>query len=161
MVWENAPSHICRGGDLRGLAFCCPPVKGCPIHNALKMLKMDIQEFIEIKNDFGKKTKLGKGKNTCFGSLVWCCKISKPCPFRDEALLSSGISREEYMELKKKLSEEILKKSKFFKESVESLEKKGFKREDIEKTLLETGDLKKTIIKLKSNTLKSSTDVNL
>ena len=31
MVWENSPSHICRGGDVRGLAFCCPPVKPCPI----------------------------------------------------------------------------------------------------------------------------------
>ena len=27
MTWEDAPSHICRGGDVRGLAFCCPPVK--------------------------------------------------------------------------------------------------------------------------------------
>ena len=27
MAWENSPSHICRGGDVRGLAFCCPPVK--------------------------------------------------------------------------------------------------------------------------------------
>ncbi|MBP8707064.1 MAG: methanogenesis marker 9 domain-containing protein, partial [Methanobrevibacter sp.] len=26
MTWEDAPSHICRGGDKRGLAFCCPPV---------------------------------------------------------------------------------------------------------------------------------------
>ena len=26
MTWEDAPSHICRGGDIRGLAFCCPPM---------------------------------------------------------------------------------------------------------------------------------------
>ena len=35
MVWENSPSHICRGGDVRGLAFCCPPVKPCPIMGKL------------------------------------------------------------------------------------------------------------------------------
>ena len=35
MTWEDAPSHICRRGDVRGLAFCCPPVKPCPILNVL------------------------------------------------------------------------------------------------------------------------------
>jgi len=29
--WYNCPKHICSGGDLRGLAFCCPPVKHCPV----------------------------------------------------------------------------------------------------------------------------------
>ena len=148
-MWKNAPSHICRGGDLRGLTFCCPPVKNCPIHYALKVLKMSPEEFIKIKEEFGKKTKLGKGAKTCFGSLVWCCKISKPCPFRDSALLSIGMSKEEYMKLKEKLAQEILRRSRFFKETVEILEKKGYKREDVEKALLETGDLRKTIAKLK------------
>ena len=148
-MWENAPSHVCRGGDLRGLAFCCPPVKGCPIYNALNVLKMTPQEFIKIKEDFGKKTRLGEGKNTCFGSLVWCCKITKPCPFRDSDLLRIGMGEDEYMELKKELAEEILKNSKFFEEAVEFFEKKGFKKEDIEKALLETVDLKKAFDMLK------------
>jgi hypothetical protein len=34
--WYNAPSHICRGGDLRGLTWCCPPIKDCSIHLALR-----------------------------------------------------------------------------------------------------------------------------
>lgn len=148
-MWRDVPSHICRRGDLRGLAFCCPPVKNCPVHHALKVLKMTPEEFIKIKEEFGRKTRLGTGKGTCFNSLVWCCKISKPCPLRDSVLMSIGMSKEEYMELKKKLAQEILKRSKFLRESVELLEKRGFKREEIERILLETGDLRKTVVRLK------------
>ena len=86
MTWEDAPSHICRGGDKRGLAFCCPPVKPCPILNALDEVNLTPQEYIDIKTEFAKETKLGEGTGTCFGSLVWCCKPSKPCPLRDITL---------------------------------------------------------------------------
>ena len=61
-MWRDAPSHICRGGDLRGLAFCCPPVKNCPIHYVLEVLKMTVEEYIRIKEEFGRKTRLGKGE---------------------------------------------------------------------------------------------------
>ena len=30
--WYNAPKHVCSEGDFRGLAFCCLPVKPCPVH---------------------------------------------------------------------------------------------------------------------------------
>ncbi len=86
MVWDDAPSHVCRGGDKRALAFCCPPVKPCPIIYALEDAKLTPQDYIEIKEKFGEKTKLGRGEGTCFGSLVWCCKPSKPCPLRDEGV---------------------------------------------------------------------------
>lgn len=109
MAWENAPSHICRGGDVRGLAFCCPPVKPCPIMNALREVGLTPQEFLEIKQKFAKETRLGEGPATCFGSLVWCCKTSKPCPLRDMTLNQIGMTEDEYMNLKKQLSEEILK----------------------------------------------------
>ena len=86
MTWEDAPSHICRGGDVRGLAFCCPPVKP----------------------QFGKETRLGEGAGTCFGSLVWCCKPSKPCPLRDMTLRNMGMSHDEYLDLKRQLSERLV-----------------------------------------------------
>ena len=86
MTWEDAPSHICRGGDIRGLAFCCPPVKPCPVLNALEEVNLTPQEYIQIKTEFGKNTRLGEGAGTCFGSLIWCCKPSKPCPLRDMTL---------------------------------------------------------------------------
>ena len=111
MAWDNAPSHICRGGDPRGLAFCCPPVKPCPVMNTLREIGLSPQEFYDIKQEFANETKLGEGAHTCFGSLVWCCKASKPCPLRDMELQANGISHDEYMTLKKQLSEEILKHS--------------------------------------------------
>ncbi len=150
-MWNNPPSHICRGGDLRGLAFCCPPVKGCAIYNALSFLGMTPEEFIKIKEDFGKKTKLGKGSNTCFGSFVWCCKNTKPCPYRNNEMRKINLSEEEYMKLKYELSKEIIKNSNFFKESIKIFEDKGYPKEIVEEALLETGDLEKAyeIIKKK------------
>ena len=142
IMWENAPSHVCRGGDLRGLSFCCPPVKGCPIYNSLSILKMTPEEFVKIKENFGKKTRLGEGKNTCFGSLVWCCKITKPCPYRDSEMLRIGMGEDEYMELKKELSKEIIKNSKFFKEAVDFFKEKGMPVEIVEDALVESGDLR-------------------
>jgi len=108
--WCNAPKHICAGGDLRGLTFCCPPVKNCAVFGALKRAALSPEEFVNRKLSFAKGTPLEKGEGTCFGSLVWCCKISKPCYLRDEALSRAKLSEKEYMELKKKLAEKILQK---------------------------------------------------
>lgn len=104
MVWDDAPSHVCRGGDSRALAFCCPSVKPCPILHALDDVKLSSQDYMGIKEDFAKKTRLGEGPGTCFGSLVWCCKTSKPCPLRDMALKNINMSVDEYLTLKKQLS---------------------------------------------------------
>ena len=112
MGWDDAPAHVCRGGDARGLAFCCPPVKPCPVHTKIAEIGISPQEFVNIKEEFGRKTKLGVGAATCFGSLIWCCKASKPCPLRDMELQANDISQDEYMTLKKELAEEILKHSK-------------------------------------------------
>ncbi len=108
MTWEDAPSHICRGGDKRGLAFCCPPVKPCPVLNTLEEVNLTPQEYIDIKTKFAKETRLGEGTGTCFGSLVWCCKPSKPCPLRDITLKNIGMSHDEYLDLKKELSEKLV-----------------------------------------------------
>ncbi|AAB85510.1 MULTISPECIES: methanogenesis marker 9 domain-containing protein [Methanothermobacter] len=121
MVWSDAPSHVCRGGDKRALTFCCPPVKPCPIMIALEEAGLTPQDYIEIKESFAKRTRLGEGQGTCFGSLVWCCKPSKPCPLRDMAMKRINMSTEEYMELKKKLSEELVGTSEPDTESVKAL----------------------------------------
>jgi TIM-barrel protein len=107
--WYNAPKHICGGGDLRALAFCCLPVKPCALHSALKQVGLSAEEFIKIKMDFSRGTPLEPGYGTCFGSMAWCCKITKPCFLRDSSLTSTRLSDVEYMQLKKKLSEHILK----------------------------------------------------
>lgn len=111
MTWENMPSHICRGGDLRGLTFCCPPVKPCPIMGALREAGLSPEEYVEIKTKFANETRLGEGPGTCFGSLVWCCKPTKPCPLRDMSMRNINMSVEEYTNLKKQLSEKLLAKS--------------------------------------------------
>jgi len=108
MVWEDSPSHVCRGGDKRALTFCCPPVKPCPVAFALEEAGITPQEYIEIKEKFGEKTRLGQGEGTCFGSLVWCCKPSKPCPLRDMVLRRIEMSTDEYMDLKHQLSQELV-----------------------------------------------------
>ena len=107
MVWDDAPSHVCRGGDSRALTFCCPPVKPCPILHALDDVNISAQEYMEIKEEFAKNTRLGEGARTCFGSLVWCCKPSKPCPLRGMVLTSIDMTVEEYLALKKELSDKL------------------------------------------------------
>lgn len=109
--WYNAPKHICAGGDLRGLAYCCPPVKGCPVFGALKRAGLTPEEFVRRKVRFAAGTPLEDGEGTCFGSLVWCCKITKPCYLRDAALKRAGLSGREYMEYKRRLAEELLRPS--------------------------------------------------
>lgn len=106
--WYNAPKHICSRGDLRGLAFCCPPVKSCPVLGALKRAGMTPEQFVEKKVALSRRTPLEGGEGTCFGSLVWCCKISKPCFMRDAALRRAGLSGRDYMRLKRKLATDLL-----------------------------------------------------
>ncbi|MGA9140818.1 MAG: methanogenesis marker 9 domain-containing protein [Methanocella sp.] len=107
--WYNAPSHICRGGDLRGLTWCCPPIKDCPVHMALRRANLDPEKFAKIKLNGGKGTKLEVGSTTCFGSMVWCCKFNKNCYLREGSMEENHLDMKEYVALKKKLSEEIIK----------------------------------------------------
>lgn len=109
--WYNAPKHICRGeGDLRGLTFCCMPVKPCAVHSKIKKLGLSPKEFADLKMEFVKGTPLEYGDSTCFGSLAWCCKISKPCFLRDGVLDVLDLSPAEYMRLKKEMADYILEK---------------------------------------------------
>ncbi len=111
--WYNAPKHICGGeGDLRALAFCCLPVKPCAVHNKISKLGFSAQEFANLKMEFAKGTMLEYGDSTCFGSLVWCCKLSKPCFLRDGVLDMIDLSGAEYMRLKKNLATYILENAK-------------------------------------------------
>jgi len=106
--WYNAPKHICKHGDNRGLTFCCPPVKYCSLLKKVEAVGFTPEEFIKLKQESVRGTPLELGKETCFGSLVWCCKVTKPCYYRDETLNQIGLSGGEYMGLKKDLAEKIL-----------------------------------------------------
>ena len=150
MVWEDSPSHVCRGGDKRALTFCCPPVKPCPIVFALEEAKMTPQEYIEIKQKFGEKTRLGEAEGTCFGSLVWCCKPSKPCPLRDMVLRRIDMSHEEYMDLKHQLSKELVgHEPTNNEESIKALSDAfDVSKEEASQVLSECGNDLKTAIKV-------------
>lgn len=106
--WYNSPKQLCRGGDVRALTFCCMPVKECPLIPTLSRIGMPREDYIRMKLDAVKGTPLDCGKQTCFGSLAWCCKTSSPCMFRDMTLRTSGLSRKEYMRLKRELSDTIM-----------------------------------------------------
>lgn len=111
--WYNSPKHICGGeGDMRALAFCCLPVKPCAVHRKIKKLGLSAQEFANMKMKFARGTMLEYGDSTCFGSLVWCCKISKPCFLRDGVLDMLGLSSADYMRLKNELATYILDNAK-------------------------------------------------
>lgn len=106
--WYNAPKQLCRGGDIRSLAFCCMPVKECPLIPTLARMEITKEQYIRMKQDAVKGTQLDTGQQTCFGSLVWCCKISSPCMFRDMTIKQIGLSKKEYMRLKRDLSDTLM-----------------------------------------------------
>jgi TIM-barrel protein len=106
--WYNSPKQLCRGGDIRALAFCCMPVKECPLIPTLSHIGLPKEEYIRLKLDTVKGTPLEDGKQTCFGSLAWCCKTSSPCMFRDMTLKQQNISKKEYMRMKRELSDTIM-----------------------------------------------------
>jgi TIM-barrel protein len=106
--WYNAPKQLCRGGDIRSLTFCCMPVKECPLIPTLSRIGMPREDYIAMKTGAVKGTPLEDGKQTCFGSLSWCCKTSSPCMFRDMTLRQTGLTKKEYMRLKRELSDTIM-----------------------------------------------------
>jgi TIM-barrel protein len=106
--WYNSPKQLCRGGDIRALTFCCMPVKECPLIPTLSRIGLPKEEYIQLKLDTVKGTPLEEGKQTCFGSLAWCCKTSSPCMFRDMTLKQQNISKKEYMRMKRELSDTIM-----------------------------------------------------
>jgi tRNA-dihydrouridine synthase B len=108
--WYNAPKQLCRGGDLRSLTFCCMPVKNCPLIPTLEKAGMTREEYMEIKQDSVRDTPLAEGKQTCFGSLSWCCKDTSPCMFRDLTIRQLSLSNKDYMRLKRELSGKLMKR---------------------------------------------------
>jgi putative methanogenesis marker domain 9 len=108
--WYNSPKQLCRGGDIRALAFCCMPVKRCPLIQTLAQAGISREEYIELKQNAVVNTPLYNGKNTCFGSLTWCCKDSSPCMFRGMAIKELGLTDREYMREKRILSQKIMRR---------------------------------------------------
>jgi TIM-barrel protein len=105
--WYNVPKQLCRGGDVRALAFCCPPFKPCPLIPYLQELGISPQEFMDMKRA-GAGLPLMPGEGTCFNTLVFCCKSSTPCFGRDRALRQASMSKTTYMKEKRALADRLL-----------------------------------------------------
>lgn len=108
--WYNAPKQVCRGGDYRGLAFCCMPMKQCALIPTLAAVGIGHEEYVNLKDNAVRGTPLAEGSSTCFGSLAYCCKSSTPCMYRDMSLMQLDLPKNEYMALKRALSEVIMKR---------------------------------------------------
>ncbi|MDI6720232.1 MAG: methanogenesis marker 9 domain-containing protein [Methanomicrobiales archaeon] len=108
--WYNAPKQICRGGDIRGLAFCCLPVKDCALLPTLARIGLSREEYVQCKRAGVRGTLLEPGPLTCFGSMAWCCKATSACMLRDTSLARAGISTQQYMKEKHHLADKIMKK---------------------------------------------------
>ena len=106
--WYNSPKQLCRGGDLRSLSFCCMPVKNCPLIPTLAKIGVSKEQYMALKQEYVRNTPLSEGKQTCFGSLAWCCKDSSPCMFRDLTIREVGLSNGEYMRKKRELSDKLM-----------------------------------------------------
>ncbi|WP_342678089.1 methanogenesis marker 9 domain-containing protein [Methanofollis sp. UBA420] len=108
--WYNAPKQLCRGGDVRSLAFCCMPVKHCPLIPFLESIGLSREDYIRIKTEAVEGTPIAGGKTTCFGSLSWCCKSSSPCMLRELSMKEAGLSSVEYMRQKRRLAGDIMER---------------------------------------------------
>lgn len=106
--WYNSPKQLCRGGDIRALAFCCLPVKDCPLIPTLSHIGLSREDYIKLKMESVASTPLEAGDQTCFGSLAWCCKDTSPCMFRDMAIRRVKLSNRDYMLEKRRLSGKLM-----------------------------------------------------
>jgi len=64
-------------------------------------------QYLALKHVFKDLFDKGHDLPVCFGSLVFCCKPSRECVLRDRALQDVGLSKKEYLALKKKLGLEF------------------------------------------------------
>lgn len=47
-------------------------------------------------------------KNTCFGSLAYCCELSKPCDSRNNVLKRLGITKKDFLKLKEDFDNNLI-----------------------------------------------------
>ncbi len=111
MTWVDPPKHVCRRSSLEGLVFCCPAEKRCrPRDRCMEFYGMTPEDFRKIKESYSEELDRSKEPKVCFGSLVWCCKSTRACSIRDRALEHVGLTIDEYMSIKKRMSEEFKRK---------------------------------------------------
>jgi len=48
-------------------------------------------------------------KETCFGSLSFCCSLQNKCKYRDNVLKKLGLTKKDFINLKKQFDNELIK----------------------------------------------------
>ncbi len=69
------------------------------------MLKKIKDKKVKTKSDFKKAF-----SGLCYGSIAFCCDITKPCLFRNSVLHALGISLKDYSKIKKKWNDEFVER---------------------------------------------------
>lgn len=49
-------------------------------------------------------------KETCFDSLAFCCGLENPCPDRDKVLKKLGLTKKDFIKLKKQFDKNLFER---------------------------------------------------
>jgi len=104
---ENIP-HLCEGGVLASIVFCCNPrkVKCRLFQRALNELGVAIEHYMSVVERLG--VPIQSLDDTCFGNLAFCPSLTHVSRDRDEFLYSKMWTVEMYLKYKFRLLKALL-----------------------------------------------------
>jgi predicted metal-binding transcription factor (methanogenesis marker protein 9) len=104
---ENIP-HLCEGGVLASIVFCCDPRKvRCPlIQKALNELGLTLDQYLSVVEKLGVPLQAFDG--TCHGNLAFCPSLTHISRDRDEFLYNKLWTVEMYLKYKFRILKTLL-----------------------------------------------------
>jgi predicted metal-binding transcription factor (methanogenesis marker protein 9) len=104
---ENTP-HLCEGGALASIVFCCDPRKvRCPlIQRALNELGLTLDQYLSVVEKLGVTLQTFDG--TCYGNLAFCPSLTHVSRDRDEFLCGKMWTVEMYLKYKFRILKTLL-----------------------------------------------------
>jgi predicted metal-binding transcription factor (methanogenesis marker protein 9) len=104
---ENIP-HLCEGGALASIVFCCDPRKvRCPLfQRALNELGVTLDQYLSVVEKLGVPVQSIDG--TCYGNLAFCPSLTHVSRDRDEFLYNRMWTVEMYLKYKFKMLKTLL-----------------------------------------------------
>jgi predicted metal-binding transcription factor (methanogenesis marker protein 9) len=104
---ENIP-HLCEGGVLASIVFCCDPRKvRCPlIQKALNELGLTLDQYLSVVEKLGVPLQTFDG--TCYSNLAFCPSLTHVSRDRDEFLYNKMWTVEMYLKYKFRILKTLL-----------------------------------------------------
>uniref|UniRef100_A0A7J2U5L1 Ribbon-helix-helix protein, CopG family n=1 Tax=Ignisphaera aggregans TaxID=334771 RepID=A0A7J2U5L1_9CREN len=104
---ENTP-HLCEGGVLASIVFCCDPRKvRCPlIQKALNELGLTLDQYLSVVEKLGVPLQTFDG--TCYSNLAFCPSLTHVSRDRDEFLYNKMWTVEMYLKYKFRILKTLL-----------------------------------------------------